>query len=163
MDTDTCKALAISSFRLIESGDVNLAQQIIAPEFTNLEADDDSEQADRRLTGPRGFLATSAWLRSAFADLHFADLKAIAEDSEVVVLATMTGRHTGEFHGIAATQKRFRQRQIHVFRIQAGKIAHHLAQRDDLGLLLHLGWSPGHEGATGRGFPATHPRSSGHR
>jgi len=142
MDTDSCKALAISSFRLIETGDVDLAQQIIAAEFTNREADDDPDQPDRSLRGPQGFLATSLWLRSAFADLHFVDLEAIAEGDKVVVQATMTGRHTGEFHGIPPTHKRFRQRQIHVFRLQSGKIAHHCAQRDDLGLLLHLGWRP---------------------
>jgi hypothetical protein len=34
----------------------------------------------------------------------------------------------------------FRQRQMHLFRLRSGQIVEHLAQRDDLGLLLQLGW-----------------------
>jgi len=163
MDTDSCKALAISSFRLMETGDVTLARQIIATQFTNREADDDPGQPERSLRGPQGFLATSSWLRSAFADLRFVDLQAIAEGDKVVVQATMTGRHTCEFHGIPPTLKRFRQRQIHVFRLQSGRIIEHLAQRDDLGLLLHLGWRPESPQPTGRGFLAIPPRSTERR
>jgi predicted ester cyclase len=53
---------------------------------------------------------------------------------------TMTGVHTGGFQGVAPTGKRFRQGQIHLFRLRAVKIVEHLAQRDDLGLLLQMEW-----------------------
>ena len=136
------KELAIASFRLIETGDPDLSHQIIAADFINREAEDDPEQADRNLEGPEGFLATSSWLRAAFAELRFEDIEAIAEDERVAVRANMTGRHTGEFQGISPTGKLFRQRQIHLFRLRSDKIVEHVAQRDDLGLLLHLGWRP---------------------
>ena len=138
------KELAIASFRLIETGDPDLAQQIIAADFINREAEDDPEQPDRNLQGLEGFLATSAWLRASFAELRFVDIEAIAEDERVAVRASMTGRHTGEFQGISPTCKAFRQQQIHLFRVRSGKIVEHVAQRDDLGLLLHLGWRPSH-------------------
>ncbi len=51
----------------------------------------------------------------------------------------MTGRHIGEFQGIKATGRSFRQRQIHFFRLHLHKIVEHVAQRDDLGLMLQLG------------------------
>jgi predicted ester cyclase len=142
MNLEENKKIAIASFRLIETGDYELGHEIIADDFINLEAADDEDQPDRKAHGPLGFLATGLWLRRAFDALHFEDLEAIAEASTVVVLATMTGRHTGEFQGILPTGKPFRQRQIHVFRIRSAKIVEHRAQRDDLSLLLHLGWRP---------------------
>jgi predicted ester cyclase len=141
------KQISISSFRLIESGDAELASRIIDETFVNAEAEDDPDQPERSVQGPKGFLATGSWLRTAFSDLRFEDLEAIAEGASVIVLATMTGRHTGIFQGIAPTGKSFKQRQIHVFRLRThvvgrAKIREHRAQRDDLGLLLHLGWRP---------------------
>ena len=136
------KDVAIASFRLIETGDPVLAGEIIASDFVNREAEDDPEQEDRNAKGADGFLATSSWLRAAFADLRFEDIEAIAEDDRVAVRATMTGRHTGEFQRISPTGKLFRQRQVHLFRLRSGKIVEHVAQRDDLGLLLRLGWHP---------------------
>ncbi len=63
--------VAIASFRLIETGDPILADEIIASDFVNREAEDDPEQEDRKAKGADGFLATSSWLRAAFADLRF--------------------------------------------------------------------------------------------
>lgn len=143
MSLEQNKQTAIASFRLIETGDTDLARQIVASDFLNHEADDDPGQPERNLKGPEGFLATSSWLRATFAELGFEDIEAIAEDERVAVRSTMTGRHVGEFQGIPPTGKSFRQRQIHIFRLRDGKIVEHTAQRDDLGLLLHLGWRPG--------------------
>jgi len=142
MHLDDNKRIALESFRIIETGEAALADRIIAADFVNREAQDDPEQADRNLKGPAGFMATSRWLSSAFSELRFDDFEVIAEDQRVVVRATMSGRHTGAFQGIPPTGRRFHQRQIHLFRMHAGKIVEHLAQRDDLGLLLQLGWRP---------------------
>ena len=93
----TPKSIALESFRLIETGDEQLAQRIIAPDFVNQEADDDPDDPERQLPGPAGFLATSQWLRDAFADLHF-ELEESAEyDGVVMAAATMTGEHVGLF------------------------------------------------------------------
>jgi ketosteroid isomerase-like protein len=141
MDVESNKRVAVESFRLIETGDPALAQRIVAADFVNREAEDDPDQPERSLGGPAGFLATGDWLRAAFADLRFEEIEAIGENDRVAVKATMTGRHVGEFQGIPPAEP-FRQRQIHLFRLRDGKIVEHLAQRDDLGLLLQLGWRP---------------------
>ena len=140
MSLEQNKEIAIASFSLIETGGSDRARQIIAADFVNREAEDDPEQAQRSLKGSEGFLATGSWLRAAFAELRFEDIEAIAEDEQVAVRATMTGRHVGEFQGIAPTGKRFRQRQIHFFRLRSGRIVEHVAQRDD----LRLAPPPGH-------------------
>lgn len=65
-----------------------------------------------------------------------------AEDETVIAAATMTGEHTGVFNGIEPTGKRINHKQVHIFTVAGGQITHHRAVRDDLGLLLQLGWRP---------------------
>jgi predicted ester cyclase len=143
--TDT-KAVALESFRLIETGDPELARQIIAPDFINQEADDDPDDVERQQHGPAGFLATSRWLRDAFSNLRFDLQETLAEADTVMAAAVMTGQHTGMFNGIAPTGRPITHKQVHIFTIADGQITNHRAVRDDLGLLLQLGWQPGNRG-----------------
>jgi predicted ester cyclase len=143
--TDT-KTIARESFRLIETGDAELAQHIIAPDFVNEEAEDDPGDVERQQHGPAGFLATSRWLRDAFSNLCFELQETVAEGNTVMAAATMTGEHTGPFNGIAPTGRPITHRQVHIFTITEGQITNHRAVRDDLGLLLQLGWRPGKPG-----------------
>jgi predicted ester cyclase len=137
------KAIARESFRLIETGDAELAQHIIAPDFINQEAEDDPEDVERQQHGPAGFLATSRWLRDAFSNLRFELQETLAEGDTVMAAAVMTGQHTGVFNGIAPTGRPIAHKQVHIFTIADGQITRHRAVRDDLGLLLQLGWRPG--------------------
>jgi predicted ester cyclase len=137
------KAIARASFRLIETGDTQLAEQIVAPDFVNEEAEDDPEEVERQQRGPAGFLATSRWLREAFSKLSFELQETLAEAVTVMVAAIMTGQHTGSFNGIAPTGRPITHKQVHIFTITDGQITRHRAVRDDLGLLLQLGWRPG--------------------
>jgi predicted ester cyclase len=147
--TDT-KTIAHESFRLIETGDPDLAEQIIAPDYVNQEAEDDAEDVERQRHGPAGFLATSRWLRDAFSNLRFELQETVAEASTVIAAAVMTGTHTGVFNGIAPTGRPITHKQVHIFTIADGRITHHRAVRDDLGLLLQLGWRSGSPNATAR-------------
>jgi predicted ester cyclase len=137
------KTIALQSFRLIENGDSELAQKIIAPDFINQEADDDPEDVERQEHGAAGFLATSQWLRRAFSNLRFEHQETLAEGNTVIAVSTMIGEHSGVFNGIEPTGKRIEHKQVHIFTITDGQITHHRAIRDDLGLLLQLGWQPG--------------------
>ena len=136
--TDT-KTIAQQSFRLIETGDPQLAEQIIAPDYVNDEAKDDPEDVERQREGPAGFLATSRWLRDAFSNLRFELQEIIAEGGTVMAAAVMTGQHTGVFNGIAPTGRRITHKQVHIFAIADDQITRHRAVRDDLGLLFQLG------------------------
>lgn len=140
--TDT-KTIAHKSFRLIETGDRELAEQIIAPDFINEEAEDDPEDVERQQHGPAGFLATSHWLRDAFSNLGFELQETVAEGATVMAAAVMTGQHTGVFNGIAPTGRTIAHKQVHIFTVADDQIIRHRAVRDDLGLLFQLGWQPG--------------------
>jgi predicted ester cyclase len=133
------KTIAHQSFRLIETGDPDLAEQIIAPDYVNDEANDDPEDVERQQDGPAGFLATSRWLRDAFSNLRFELQETVAEGGIVMAAAVMTGEHTGVFNGIAPTGRSITHKQVHIFAIADNRIARHRAVRDDLGLLFQLG------------------------
>lgn len=139
MSLEHNKQVVLDSFRVLETGDAVAADRIIAPDFVNREADDDPDRPDRGLRGPAGLIATSRWLSETFSDLRFDPHEVIAEDESVVVVATMTGTHSGTLHGLPPTRKRFQQRQFHLYRMRDGQIIEHLALRDDLGLLQQLG------------------------
>jgi predicted ester cyclase len=47
------------------------------------------------------------------------------------------------FNGIAPTGRAITHKQVHIFTVADGQITRHRAVRDDLGLLLQLGWRPG--------------------
>ncbi len=136
------KTVALESFRLIETGDADLARRVIAPDFTNQEAEDDPEDVERQQRRPAGFLATSQWLRNAFSHLRFEHHETLADGNTVIAVVTMTGQHTGPFNGIEPTGKRIDHQQVHIFTIADNQVSHHRAIRDDLGLLLQLGWHP---------------------
>jgi predicted ester cyclase len=138
--TDT-KTIAHQSFRLIETGDPDLAERIIAPDYVNDEAKDDPDDVERQKDGPAGFLATSRWLRDAFSNLRFELQETVAEGGTVMAAAVMTGQHTGVFNGIAPTGRSITHKQVHIFAIADNRITHHRAVRDDLGLLFQLGRS----------------------
>ena len=139
MTLEQNKQVALEAFRVIETGDAVAADRIIAPNFINREADDDPNRPDRGLRGPASLIATSHWLTGTFSGLRFDYHEVVAEDERVVVVLTMTATHTGMFHGIPPTHKRFQQRQFHLFRMRVGQIVEHLALRDDLALLHQLG------------------------
>ena len=125
MSLEQNKQMALESFRVIETGDPVAADRIIAPDFFNREADDNANRPDRGLRGPAALIATSRWLCGTFSNLRLDHHEVVAEDERVVVAATMTGTHTGTFHGIPPARKRFQQR--------------HSALPDDLALLHQLG------------------------
>lgn len=136
--TDT-KTIAHQSFRLIETGDPDLAEHIIAPDYVNDETEDDPEDVERQQDGPAGFLATSRWPRDAFSHLRFELQETVAEGGTVMAAAVMTGQHTGVFNGIAPTGRSITHKQVHIFAIADNQITRHRAVRDDLGLLFQLG------------------------
>ena len=115
------------------NGDVEGFRAAIHPDCVNHEAPEGSDQ------GVDGMVRTMLWLKEAFSDRRYEIHQVIGEGDTVVVHCTFSGRHTGEFMGIAPTNRPFAFRQVHIVRFQDGKGIEHWAVRDDLGLLRQLG------------------------
>jgi predicted ester cyclase len=80
-----------------------------------------------------------------FPDHHHAIEDLIAEVDKVVMRCTLTATHKGQFPGfleMPPTGKSICQRQIHILRVQDGKLVEHWVVRDDLAMMQQLGLIP---------------------
>jgi predicted ester cyclase len=118
---------------LFEKGNLEAADELIHPQFVNHEAPPGNPQ------GPEGLRETISWLRELWGPMRFEVEDEIAEDDKVVARVVMHGRHVGEFLGKAPTGKEFATKQIHIWRLEEGKLIEHWSVRDDLGQAMQLG------------------------
>jgi predicted ester cyclase len=118
---------------LFGEGNFAAMDELIHPHFVNHEAPPSNPQ------GPEGLRETIEWLRSLWGPMRFEILDEIAEGDKVVDRVVTHGRHVGEFLGKEPTGKEFATEQIHVYRIEDGKLIEHWSVRDDLGQALQLG------------------------
>jgi predicted ester cyclase len=141
--------LARLAFLALETGDAALSRRVVTEDHVNHMASDEPPAC--RKHGAPGFLATSAWLRLAFSELSFEELDAVASSDQVISHVRMAGVHTGPFvvfppggkpQVFPATGRRFSVRQFHLFRLAGGRLAEHIAVRDDLGMMTQLGFIP---------------------
>lgn len=140
---------ALAVFRVLETGDRALAHATAAPDFTNREAD--VAPLACSIPGPRGLLASSAWMRAAFDDLRFPVLDATFADGAAWVRLRMQGVHRRPFvryaNGVAdqvlpATGRTIDFEQIHLLHVSDQGVTRHEAVRDDVTMLGQLGAFP---------------------
>ncbi|MFJ8989069.1 ester cyclase [Streptomyces sp. NPDC102279] len=132
-------------FRVLETGDRELAVEVVHEDFRNREAAVSPTACS--LPGPAGVLASGAWMRSAFSGLRFAVTGIAHEDDHVWVRLRMQGRHTGPFvrfndgaldQAVPPTGHEIDFEQIHVLGLSDGKVISHEAVRDDVTMLGQL-------------------------
>ena len=118
---------------LFEKGNLEAAEELVHPGFVNHEAPPGSPQ------GPEGLKETVSWLRELWGPMRFEIEDEISEGDKLVARVLMHGRHVGEFLGREPTGKEFATKQIHVWRLEDGKVIEHWSVRDDLSQALQLG------------------------
>src|SRR5919112_6438870 len=123
----------------LNTGDVSRVHEFISPEYFNHESQVDPVRS--KLRGPEEFIDTVKNLRNAFADLHYEEQETIASGDKVIQILTITGKHVGNFFGIAPpTGNNISYQGVHIYRIgEDGKIVEHRAIRDDLTFMMQLG------------------------
>ncbi|GGT15766.1 ester cyclase [Streptomyces chromofuscus] len=141
--------LAEGLFGILETGDAELAAEVVADDFRNREAAVSPSACS--IPGPAGVLASGAWMRSAFSDLRFPIIETAGNDRQIWVRLRMQGRHTGPFvrfrdgaldQAVPPTGREIDFEQIHVLELRDGKVAGHEAVRDDIAMLGQLGVFP---------------------
>ena len=89
--------------------------------------------------GVRFFVET---MRDSFSDLK-AKIDVSVENGDMCAArVTMTGKHTGEFMGVPATDKTFELEGIDIIRVEDGKCAEHWGVTDMMALMQQLGAIP---------------------
>ncbi len=130
--------VALASLRALQpDGDLDAAEALVAPDFFNHDAMPGTP------AGRDGYRAVAAVLRAGFPDLRFEVEDVIAAGDRVAVRTWFTGTHHGPFMGMPPTGRRVRMQQVHVFRVEGGRIAELWAVHDQLGALRQLGALPG--------------------
>ena len=79
------------------------------------------------------------FLTSVFSDVEYELVRVVAEDDMVAVQTICRGTHTGHGLGFEPTGKPFAADQMHMIRIEDGRIAEHWSVRDDAGMMRQLG------------------------
>ncbi len=91
---------------------------------------------------PEDMKQTVRAVTAGFPDNYHAVEEMIAEGDRVVARVTLTATHEGEFMGIAPTGRRIAITEIHIYRLEDGKVVEHRVGRDDLGAMRQLGVIP---------------------
>ena len=122
----------------LNTGDTSRVSDFISPNFFNHESQMDPVRSKMR--GPQEFIDTVVNIRKAFSDLQYDLTESIASNEKVISIVSVRGKQTGSFFGfIPPTGNKISYLAVHIFTIDDGKIAEHMAIRDDLALMYQLG------------------------
>jgi predicted SnoaL-like aldol condensation-catalyzing enzyme len=80
---------------------------------------------------------------AGFPDVHATVQDLLADGDRVIERTSVQATHAGEFNGIPATGNSVTWTEIHIYRMEDGKIAELWSEIDFLGLLGQLGAIPG--------------------
>ena len=128
---------AIEAFN---TGDISNVNEFISPEYINRESQRAKDSYRSQLRGPQEFIDTIKNLRTAFPDLHYEEQEILSQGNRVVLIANVTGTHTGKFFFVPPTGNRISYEAVHIHTVDSdGKIIEHKAIRDDLKFMMQLG------------------------
>jgi predicted ester cyclase len=88
----------------------------------------------------------SAALRNSFADLHIGvheNVGVLVENDLVALRTIVTGTHTGDYAGAAATGKQIQTSVSHFFRVRDDQLSEHWQVMDTYRILARIGAVPG--------------------
>jgi steroid delta-isomerase-like uncharacterized protein len=81
-------------------------------------------------------------MRDAFSDLKVTVDNTLSEGDLAAGRATISGKHTGEFMGVPATDKSFEISSIDIIRVEDDKCAEHWGVTDNMALMQQIGAVP---------------------
>jgi steroid delta-isomerase-like uncharacterized protein len=81
-------------------------------------------------------------MRSAFSDIKATIGPSVESGDMASACVTITGKHTGEFMGVPASDKSFEIEGLDMIRIEDGKCAEHWGVTDNMALMQQIGAVP---------------------
>jgi steroid delta-isomerase-like uncharacterized protein len=81
-------------------------------------------------------------MREAFSDIKATVGPSLESGDLAAAQLTITGKHTGEFMGVPASDKSFEIECIDIIRIEDGKCAEHWGVTDNMALMQQIGAVP---------------------
>lgn len=137
MSVEENKSIARRYAQMFNTGNLDDADELFAPNFTLRHLDAPSPELDRE-----GWKELSRPFISGLSERRLEVEDLVAEGDGVVARVTFSGRHTGSFQGIPPTDREVETTGMVWFRITEGKIVEHWGEFDALGLMQQLGIIP---------------------
>jgi steroid delta-isomerase-like uncharacterized protein len=81
-------------------------------------------------------------MRDAFSDLKATIGPSLESGDMAAAEVTITGKHTGEFMGVPATDKSFEIQTVDIIRLEGDRCAEHWGVTDNMSLMQQLGAVP---------------------
>jgi predicted ester cyclase len=129
--TEPNSRVALRFLDLVCNADTGSAvEDVVHPDFVNHHL---------KLRGHDGFRELVRRINTTFADVDQEPLDVIAEEDRVVARTRMTALHVGDYQGIAPTNRTIEMNQVHIWRIQDGRVIEHWPQLDEAGALRQMG------------------------
>jgi predicted ester cyclase len=92
--------------------------------------------------GFEGFRQVGIMMNGAFPDVVVTEEDLIASDDKVVERSSASATHKGAMMGAPPTNKKIKWSEIHIYRLQDGKIMEHWAEVSMMELLQQIGVLP---------------------
>ena len=125
MSTEENKTIVRRFIEELDKGNLAVIDELLSPNFVDHNPDPGQHSAFEL------WKQVNEQATAAFSNVHTTIHHLLAEGDKVVVHATSTGTHTGEFMGKPPTGKQLSQTTIRIYRIADGKIVENW---DDVGL-----------------------------
>jgi steroid delta-isomerase-like uncharacterized protein len=126
------KAVARAAVDCLNHRDFKRFEEVHTQDFIKHYNNNPAENLSEEMRDARGQYEYSS-------DLAITEKWMIAEGDKVAVYATAQGTHTGAFHGVPATGKRYELTTLTVWRFVDGKIAEEWVFLNELDLYRQLG------------------------
>ncbi|UCH26260.1 MAG: ester cyclase [Trueperaceae bacterium] len=136
MSLENNKAVARQFYRILETGDISMADEIVAADYVNHNA------IPGQKAGLEGYKDVVRSLRTSLPDIRYTIEDQVAEGDKVVTRYTAKGTHQGEFLGVAATGKPITMTALVLQRVVDGKIQESWLELDMLSVLRQMGEIP---------------------
>jgi steroid delta-isomerase-like uncharacterized protein len=111
-------------------------------EFVTDDVVDHEEGLPGQPEGKDGVVFFVNAMRGAFSDLKAIMGPSVESGDMASAQVTITGKHTGEFMGVPATDKSFEIEAMDIIRIEDGKCAEHWGVTDNMALMQQIGAVP---------------------
>ena len=115
---DLDRRLVERLYRAFNEADPDLLDEVLADDWR------DTPMAPGQEPGRAGMKPMIAAFRAAFADLRFAPQEIVLADGRAAVRLELSGRHIGEWMGVAATGRGFTIAMHELHHLAEGRITH---------------------------------------
>ncbi len=122
---------------MLGEGDLSKLDELVTDDVV-----DHEEGLPGQPEGKEGVVFFVNALRSAFSDINATVGQSLESGDLASAQVTITGKHTGDWMGVPATDKSFEIEAIDIIRVEDGKCAEHWGVTDNMALMMQIGAVP---------------------